>query len=352
MPAQFLPRASAQQHTKTSGIRGVAVARVHLARPRSIVLTIAAIFFACVLSACGTVDRKADADQLQRAIKTMPGVVDARVDYTNDSERGATLKVSVHMPDAPPQQIADVAARINKVRGDAFNAFDQTAEFSVTPSRQVRVTRGADLDPAGIAADAEHIRRFSEAVDAAQVSISGRQLSTPAGLRVDEVKTPADDVFAAVRAAFGNDAQLSLDMLPAANVKMPLWSVSFPLSAEEEQRVDQQMAAMPVSIWSITVGPQAAIVNLNVALHTPDTAYQDLVSVIDTTEAEGAHPLDLGWRMESQSAFETLQFKGTVDADGCAYAHTQGEMHPEFYLTPDALEVQQRLRAQFDKCPK
>jgi hypothetical protein len=315
-------------------------------------VTIAAIVLACALSACGTPDRKAVADQLERVIKTMPGVVDAQVGYTNDAERGATLKLSVYLPDAPAQQIADVASRINKVRGEAFNTFEQTAEFLVTPSRQVRVTRGAYLNPAGIAADAEHIRRFSEAVDAAQISISGPEPSTPAGLRVDEVKTPADDVFAAVRAAFGNEAEINLDMLPAANVKMPLWSVSFPFSDEDQQRIDRQMAAMPVSIWSITVGPHAAIDNLNVGLHTPGNAYQDIVSVIATTGAGPTHALGLGWRLEGQSAFAALQFKGMVDAGGCTYAGSEGELHPELYLTPDALALQQRLRYQFDKCPK
>ena len=140
MPVQLLPRDSAQRPTKA----------------RSTVLTVAAILLACVLSACGTPDRKAEADRLERVIKTMPGVVDARVGFTNDSERGATLKLSVYLPDAPPQQIADVASRINRVRGDTFNAFEQTAEFLVTPNRQVRVTRGADLNPDSIAADARN----------------------------------------------------------------------------------------------------------------------------------------------------------------------------------------------------
>ncbi len=341
MPVQLLPRtsrASGQRRTKASGV--------------STVLAVVAVLLTWLLSACGTTDRKTHADQLERAIKAMPGVADARLDFTNDAQRGATLKVSVNLPDASPQQIADVAARINKVRGDAFSSFDQTAEFWVTQGRRVRVMRGADLDAAGIAADAEHIRRFANAVDASEISISGRQLSTPAGLRVDEVKTPADDVFAAVRAIFGDEAELSLDMVPAANVKMPLWSVSFPFSAEDQQRVEQQIATMPVSIWSITVGSNGAIADLNVGVQNPDSAYQDLVSVIETTGAGPEHALDLGWRLDDQSAFETMQFKGTVDAGGCTYQKSQGELHPEFYLTPAAVELQQRLRSQFDQCPK
>ena len=99
MPVQLLPRDAVQRPTKA----------------RSTVLAVAAVVLAVVLSACGTPDRKAEADRLERVIKAISGVVDARVDYTNDSERGATLKLSVYLPDAPPQQIADVASRINKV---------------------------------------------------------------------------------------------------------------------------------------------------------------------------------------------------------------------------------------------
>jgi hypothetical protein len=278
MPVQLLPRDAVQRPTKA----------------RSTVLAVAAVVLAVVLGACGTPDRKAEADRLERVIKAMPGVVDARVDYTNDSERGATLKLSVYLPDAPPQQIADAASRINKVRGEAFTAFQQTAEFLVTPNRQVRVTRDADLNPDSIAADTQSIRRFSEAVDAVQITMSGREPSTPTGLRVDEVKTPADDVFAAVRAAFGNEAQINLDMVPAAKVKMPLWSVSFPFSDEDQQRVDRQIAAMPVPIWSITVGTHGSITNLDVGLPTPDAAYQDPVSVIATTGAGPTHTVGLG----------------------------------------------------------
>lgn len=316
------------------------------------VVTAVAMMLAWVLSACGAPDRKTEADQLERAIKTMRGVVEAHVAYTNDFEHGATVKVSVYMPDAPPQQIADVATRINKVRGDAFNAFDQMAEFVVTQNRHVRVARGADLDPASIAADAEHIRRFADTVDAAQISIGGRESSTPANLRVNEVATPADDVFAAVRIGFGGDARINLEMLPAPNVKMPLWSVSFPFSADNQERVNRQMAKMPVSIWSITVGSYAAISDLSVGLRDLDTAYQDLVSVIDTTGAGSAHALELGWQLEGQSAFEALQFSGMVDAGGCSYAKGDGELHPELHLKPEALALQQRLRNQFDSCPK
>jgi hypothetical protein len=78
MPVQLLPRDAVQRPTKA----------------RSTVLAAAAVVLAVVLSACGTPDRKAEGDRLERVINAMPGVVDARVDYTNDSERGATLKLS------------------------------------------------------------------------------------------------------------------------------------------------------------------------------------------------------------------------------------------------------------------
>ncbi len=93
-------------------------------------------------------------------------------------------------------------------------------------------------------------------------------------------------------------------MVPAAKVKMPLWSVSFPFSDEDQQRVDRQIAAMPVPIWSITVGTHGSITNLDVGLPTPDAAYQDLVSVIATTGAGPTHAVggwDGGWKANQAS---------------------------------------------------
>jgi hypothetical protein len=316
----------------------------------AILLAAAAIALSCMVSGCGAPDRKGTADQLKQAIKGMPGVQDATVNYTNGFEQGATVNIYVYLPDAPSKQIEDVVARINTVRGDSFKAFDQTADFAVTPSRTVLVKRGPDLDPTSIAADAQGLRRLTAAVDAAEVSIF-RNKST-ADLRLNEVTTPADNVFTAVRAGFGDDAHLTLDLQPASNADEHPWRVTFPFTSADQQRVEQQIAAMPASVFTVTVGPQGAIADLNVGLHNRDTAYQDIVSIIGITGAGPAHALNLNWRWEGERADTSPNFSGSVDVGACNYIPSMAEQHPEKYLTADALALQQRLRKQFDACPK
>jgi hypothetical protein len=314
-------------------------------------LIAAALALSCVVGACGAPDRKAEADQLEQAIKQMPGVQDSNVSYTNGFENGATVHIWVYLPDAAPKQIEDVVARINAVRGDAFKAFDQTAEFAVTTSRTVQVKRGAELNSASVAADAESLRRLSVAVNAAEISIFRNKPT--ADLKLNEVTTLANDVFPAVRAGFGDDAHVTLDLQPASNIDGPSWRVAFPFTAADQQGVDQQMAAMPVSIWAITVGSHGAIADLSVGLHNRDTAYQDLVSVIGITGAGPAHALNVSWRWEADRADKYPNFSGSVQVGACGYIpNAQAELHPETYLTADARAVQQRLRKQFDTCPK
>jgi hypothetical protein len=317
----------------------------------SVVLAATAVALSAMVSGCGAPDRKSTADQLTQAIKGMPGVQDATVNSTNGFEQGATVNIWVYLPDAAPKQIEDVVTRINTVRGDAFKAFDQTADFAVTPSRTVLVKRGADLDPGNVAADADALRRLTAAVEAAEVSIF-RNKST-ADLKLTKVTTPADDVFTAVRAGFGDDAHLDLDLFPAPNIDTPVWKVAFPFAAADQQRVDQQLTAMPASISTITVGAHGTITDLGVGLHNRDTAYQDLVSVIGITGAGSAHALNLSWRLAGDRADQSPRFGGSVDVGACNYIpNSEVERHPETYLTPDARDLQQRLRAQFDTCPR
>ena len=311
-------------------------------------LMMIAVTLAGMASGCGAPDRKATADQLRQAIKAMPGVRDATVNSTNDFEQGATVNIYVFLPDASHQQIEDVVARINAVRGDAFAKFDQTADFAVTPSRTVLVKRGADLDPPTVAADADGLRTLTATVDTAEASVF-RNKST-VDLKLTKVTTPAADVFAAVRTGFGDDAHLQVNLAPAG-IDTPTWQVAFPFAPTAQQLVDQQLAAMPVSVSSITVGSDGTIADLNVSLHNRDTAYQDLVAVIGTIGAGPAHALNLSWRLDGDKG--SPQFGGSVDVGACNYLPNSAvEQHPENYLTPDALALQQRLRKQFDACPK
>jgi hypothetical protein len=57
--------------------------------------------------------------------------------------------------------------------------------------------------------------------------------------------------------------------------------------------------------------------------------------------------------LAGERADTSPNFSGSVDVGACNYiSNSEGELHPEKYMTPDALALQQRLRKQFDTCPK
>ena len=72
----------------------------------------------------------------------MPGVESAS-SATRTASNAEPLWISVAVPTATHLQIVDIVNRINAVRGDAFAKYDQSAEFSVTPTKWDRVSRGA-----------------------------------------------------------------------------------------------------------------------------------------------------------------------------------------------------------------
>lgn len=306
--------------------------------------------FAVILAvaACGAPDRKADAGRLRNAIIAMPGVASAHVNYTNSFEQGRSLDIDVSLPAATPEEITDVVSRINEVRGDAFTGYQQSAQFSVAPEQQLLVKRGADLD--GVADDASALRSLSGAVGAADIDIFRSGPAPAAQLTVRNATTPAGDVFAAVRKAFGT-AKLNLDLFPAPDAHLPTWAVSFPFGIGEQQQVQHRIAEVTLPVHAVTVDGQAAITALTVVLRGPDTAEADLTSVIRTVGAGPGHPLALSWILAGQSAGEQ-QFTGSVDVAGCDYPGTVGEQQPEKYLTPAAVALQQRLRTAFDNCPR
>ena len=162
--------------------------------------------------------------------------------------------------------------------------------------------------------------------------------------------TPADDVFAAVRTGFGDDAHLQLNLSSAAS-DTPSWRVAFPYSAPDQRRVDQQLAAIPASVFTVTVGDGGAIAELGISLHNRGAAYQDLVATINAVGAGTAHPVTVRWQSDGDNGSQ--QFSGSVNVGACHYiSNSEGERHPEKYLTPDALALQSRMRTEFDTCPK
>lgn len=130
-----------------------------------------------------------------------------------------------------------------------------------------------------------------------------------------------------------------------------MFTATFPLSVDDQQRVMEVLHKLPVEVWGVTV-KNAAIVNLSVGVRDPATAYQDLTAVIAATGTGRGHTLWLSWRAIGKSTNGAPGFAGMVIVGDCNYPHTFGEEQPEKFLTPAALDVQRRVRQQYDTCPK
>ncbi|BBZ15263.1 hypothetical protein [Mycobacterium branderi] len=313
----------------------------------------AAVLVAGLVGCGGPPDRRAEADRLQTAIDAMPGVKVAHVNYAHSWD-SALLDIDVSVPDATPQQIADVVKRINTIRGDAFNGYDQSAEFEVMADKRGTIRRDAELDPDSIAADTTQVRRLASAVTGTVSLARGDKTGTYLGL--GGVSTPIDDTLAAVRAEFG-DSIPKVDIQPPSGgfgtVGAPKWTVMFPFSADDQRRIDQQLSAIPLGVTDIEVGPGAVFTKLVVEVSNPANADADLAATIEATRAGPAHPMWLMFHLSD--AQKPTDWPGSVDVGGCSYANSgytdsEKENHPEKFLSAQTVALQQRLRSRFDTC--
>ena len=174
---------------------------------------------------------------------------------------------------------------------------------------------------------------------------------TTSSLTIQDAHVPVTDVLNTVRAVVGSTA-VTVDIRPAKpDITDPLFTATFPLSVDDQQRVMDVLHKLPVEVWGVTV-KNAAIVNLIVGVRDPATTYQDLTTAIAAPGAGPGHTLWLSWRAIGESTSGAPGFAGMVIVGDCNYPHTFGEEQPEKFLTPAALDVQRRLRQQYDTCPK
>ena len=71
---------------------------------------------------------------------------------------------------------------------------------------------------------------------------------------------------------------------------------------------------------------------------------RDLLAALDSA---GHEPVMVRWQEDSNAERKLL---GSVHLGGCDYGNTLGEKEPEKYLTAEALDLQERLRGEFDDC--
>lgn len=284
----------------------------------------------------GLPDRTEQVQRLKAEIPALPGVAKFDADYVNDFEAGASLRLSVYVPEATEPQVVAIAQRITDITRGQFGGYRQETAFAVAGRAEVQT--GAEPDPPQVADRVRRLRQMISAIPTAEITWSDGGLS----LR-DAPEAAAS--FAAVRGGLAGEPARVKVMPRGAG---PMWEVDFPFDAEQERRLAGQVAAFPFDVRSVAL-EKGFPSTLIVGVRDPKTAYADLTAVISTFHPTREHPLRLMWHSSGRTS-GGLEFAGSVHVSGCQYVPDAGEQEPGKYYTPEAIELQRRLRAEFDAC--
>lgn len=290
-------------------------------------------------------DRQVEADRLQNEISRMSGVDSARVSYSNDLSHGSTLRLSVSMTGASENLIAANVRRIVDLIGHDFDKYRRSAEFTVAELTTLEC--GEELDADQIAADAQRLRQLRELVPDGKLDWFRGSDSSRAHLF--DVQS-SDAAISGARTALG-DLPVTAFIRPARSDER-MWDITFPFTIEQEQRVRQQLTVPGLSISPIVVSGDH-ISELKAAVTDRTTAATTLEQLITAIHPTPQHPLSLEFTLAADTTRNQPRFEGSVDAGTCSYnTDAPAEKNPEKYYTPDAIAIQQQLRAEFDTCDK
>ncbi|WP_215544344.1 hypothetical protein [Amycolatopsis sp. CA-230715] len=240
------------------------------------------------------------------------------------------------MPAATEPQIMAIAQRITDITRGQFDGYQQKTEFAV--GNRAEVTTGAEPDPRQVAEQVRRLRQISSALPTAEITWNGRKLD----LRDAPVAAVS---LAAVRTGLaGEPARVTVLTQDAG----PSWEVDFPFTAEQERQLAEQLTALPVEVSFVAL-EKGFLSHVNVGVRDPAKAYADLATAIAALHATPAHPVHLTWHRDGEKD-NGLKFAGDVYVAGCEDPRTTGGQDPGKYYTPDAIELQGRLRAEFSAC--
>lgn len=321
---------------------------------------------AVVTTACtGVPDRSQEAGQLKGILSAMPGVAYAEVIYSTDFENGATLIVKLSLPDATRQQVVDVVGAVNQARESQFrdhrrqqityrvNGYDM--ECSAVDANGDALNADAMSDAEALADEVVALQKLSATVSAEMGWASCGGDNRTLTLRGAESSVP--QVLAAVQAAGLGLTEVDMGFGSSeTSVKNPLYGVTlhFPVSLQDWERVKGLVLGLDATPRAVELGPGPTIRGLTVGVKSPSSAYQQLSTTITQLGGRGQNRLLLGWELEDRDR-ETpnaKKFEGSVDIGGCEYRqNAMSEQQPEQVFTPEALEVQKRLRELYDTCP-
>jgi hypothetical protein len=311
------------------------------------IAAVLALALTSVVAACtGAPDRAEEAHALKSEIAAMPGVSSVSMRYENDIWQGTLLNLDVYAEHATEQQLEAVAAKINELRGNAFDEFDQTIKILV--ARWTWVSPGRSFDPAVVAQTAALTRQLRAEVQAQTIQWSGDIDSGASWLHISDATNPGDAVNAVLRALGPHPA--TIEVSPADRLSAPHWMVTGRLTVADKQRVDHILAALPGPASWVGV-KDGRIVQLTFGIPSPATAYRDVVAAIRAVGAGPQHPVILTWSWRGDpAAWNEPRFAGSAEIGRCT--PNTNKPTPTDRVTAEALELQQRIRDEFSACPK
>ncbi|AMT71574.1 hypothetical protein ABG82_15960 [Mycobacteroides immunogenum] len=308
-------------------------------------LVSAAGLFALVLGCTGAPDRHEEAARLESALRQMPGVDRASVAYENAFARGATLGIDVAMPTATETQIGDVVSTLGRLKGHDFDGFYQWTNITVTQRNRLLVRPGTNPDVAALTTQVGQLR-------AVEAAFPGEKIEQYAGIDITELTMPVPEALARVRTAVGS-APIEVVVKPKRASDEPIWSVQFPFSAGHETAIRQRLGRMPITVGGVWVGEAGYLTRLTADIRHRQTAYDDLAAAIVASGAGKERPMNLLWAaQDGPQERDRPTFHGEVSVGSCDYgSNDTGQPDPKYY-TPDAIDVQKRIRERFDNCPR
>lgn len=279
-------------------------------------------------------DRADEAAAIEAELWLMPGVFDAHVFHSNNITQGVRFEVTVDMPTASDQQIADVAQRITELKGDDFVEYEQELTIRVTPD--AGLIYGATVDPAQVAHDSAAIRSLEPEI----IGVTLDRSDSIAAIEVYYTTAPWDEL-GVLQQVFGTEQlEIHLWNTKQPNHFRPTIEGQFPLTAEQYTRIREQAAALPGEPTVVTI-EDGAITEMVLRLPDPATLYDDLAAMFVMLGAGPDQPLFLRY---SAPGIEGYVEVGSCDNEPHGPEYQSGERHP------DNPTVQRRLLDEFSTC--
>ncbi|QEN15001.1 hypothetical protein ACRDU6_22020 [Mycolicibacterium sp. ELW1] len=303
---------------------------------------------AAVIPGCGGPGNLTEiANNLQSELMSMPGVTDAWVYHDQSYADGIVFTVAVDVPDATRPQLVAVASRIAETRISLVSNYIEDVEFWVTPDKPVTVRRQSHVDPAQIADDADRLRVIAAHTDG---RIDWFRDDADANqLTVTDSHTPGSDLLDTVRGTAG-DTGLTMTVSPSSpSPRTPRMRVSFPLSAEDQNSVEQFLDTVPVDVFGVRIDHGGVSVLQAMVPADPAVAEQKLSTVIQESRAAAAGPMWLAWYIPSAVGGVPM-FGGVVDVHDCSVAAAaihQASLRSE---PQETHSLQDRLQSMIDTC--